>query len=196
MSRNTKIILGVIVGLVLLCACVSVVSIYIFVNSAGEIIEQAVSFSEDPAEIAQTAREIVDYDLPPGYTEQMGMNLMGFKIVGFGPEGRTNQMIMLMEFPKFTNLSQEEMEQQMQQSLQQQTGRRSMDLEVVGTTTATIRDQTVEFTIREGTDEQGNRMRQVSGVFEGKNGLVLLMAMGNAQTWDQQAIDDFIGSLR
>ena len=196
MSRTAKITIGVIVGLVLLCVCVSLGSVFIFVRSAGDIIEESVSMAENPAEIAPIAQSIVQYDLPAGYTERMGMNLLGFKIVGFGPTENNNQMIMLMEMPKFSGMSQAEMEQQLRQSIQQQTGRRTTQFKVVDEIDKTIRDQSVTFTISEGIDEDGNTMRQMSGVFEGENGVVLLMAMGNAKTWNQGPVDSFIDSLR
>jgi hypothetical protein len=46
-------------------------------------------------------------------------------------------------------------------------------------------------------DEAGNEIRQVmSGVFEGKAGLVLLAFKGAVESWTQTGVDYFIQSIR
>jgi hypothetical protein len=199
MSRTTKIILGVVIGLLLLCVCVGVVAA-IVLKSGGSLVEQAVSkgmsISEKPEEVAKTAQGIAEYKLPAGYKEMFGMSFFGFDMVAFGAANDKNQVIMLMQFPQSVQLSQAEMEKQMEQAFQQQTGKKGMNLKVTGQTTKNIRDQQVKLTIREGTDSDGKALRQMSGTFKGKGGLVLLMIIGTPQAWNQGAIDAFIASLR
>jgi ribosomal protein S6E (S10) len=197
MSRNTTIAISVIAGLVFLCICVGIIA-YVALNRAGQVVGEAVegAIADDPAEVAQIAQGIVEYKLPPGYREQFGMSFFGFDMVAFGPAESTDQMIMLMQFPESAGLNQAEMEQQMKQSLQQQRGRQDIPMQEVDQVQRTIRDQTVTLTISEGTDSDGTAMRQMSGVFQGKNGAVLLMIVSKKQNWDQQAIDAFMTSLR
>lgn len=194
MSRNTKIIIGIIVGLVVVCICAGGIGAFFLLRTAGNVMEQATM--TEPDQIAEVAQAIAKYDLPPGYSEQFGMSLFGFDVVGFGPSSGSGQAIMMMQFPSGIGMDQEQMEQQLQQSMQQQFGRQDFNLSVVDETTTTIRDQPVTLTVREGTDNDGNAMRQVSGVFSGQDGPVLLMIMGAPQNWDQGAIDSFIGSIR
>ena len=59
-----------------------------------------------------------------------------------------------------------------------------------------IRGEEVEVTIFEGSDQNGNILRQLITTFPGKDGTAMLMIMGPAQAWDQNLIDDFIESLR
>ena len=48
----------------------------------------------------------------------------------------------------------------------------------------------------EGTDDQGNRMRQVIGVFETKDGGPgMLMIIGSQDNWDEGGISRFLNSL-
>lgn len=197
MSRNTKIALGIIVGLVFLCICVGVIA-YVALNRAGQVVGEAVegAIADDPAEVAQIAQGIVEYKLPPGYREKFGMSFFGFDMVAFGPAESTDQMIMLMQFPESAGLNQAEMEQQMKQSLQQQRGQQNIEMQIVDQIQRTIRDQTVTLTVSEGTDSDGTVMRQMSGVFQGKNGMVLLMIVNEKQHWDQGIADAFIASLR
>lgn len=191
MTRNTKIVIAVVVVLALLCIC-GCAAAFFFLQSAGQFLER--SAVTNPAEVATIGDSIADYQLPPGYSEQFGMNLFGFSIVGFTDQ--TEQMlIMLMQFPEFAGLSQEEMEQQMRKSVQQQAGIGDAQLEPVDQTTATIRDQNVQLTISEGTDSNGRSVRQVTGVFQGRGGPTLLMIMGPIDGWDQAAVDSFLASL-
>ncbi len=199
MSRTTKIILWVVVGLLLVCVCVGVVGV-IALRSGGSLVEQIVSkgmsISEKPEEVAKTAQGIADYKLPAGYKEMFGMSFFGFDMVAFGAANDKSQVIMLMQFPQSVQMSQDEMEKQMEQAFQQQTGKKGMNLKVTGQTTKNIRDQQVNLTIREGADSDGQAVRQMSGMFKGKSGMVLLMIIGTPQTWNQGAIDAFIASLR
>ena len=194
MSRGTKIAIGIVGGLAVLCICVAVI-FFVAAGSVGSMMTQAIT--EQPDQVAELAQEMVDYTLPAGYSEQFGMSFFGFNLVAFGT-GRSsdNQMLVLMQFPQALGLDQAQMERQMQQSLEQQTGQRNTSLEVVEETTTIIRDQTVRLTIREGSDSNGVTMRQMTGTFQGKEGGVLLMIMGRTQDWDQAAVDAFIASLR
>ena len=194
MDRNTKIALGIVGGLVLLCICVSIIA-YFVLNRAGQAIGEA--FTDDPAKVAETAKGMVDYDLPPGYREVFGMSFFGFDMVAFAlADSPESQMIMLMQFPASAEMNQAQMEQQMKQSLQQQRGQQDIPMQMVDQKEVTIRDQTVTMTVSEGTDSNGAVMRQMVGVFEGKNGPVFLMIQGHKQRWDQGAVDAFIASLR
>jgi hypothetical protein len=195
MSRTTKIILAIIASLVMLCICIGVVA-FIALRQAGQTLEQA--GTEDPAEVAKIARSIVKYELPAGYYGQVGATFFGFKMAAFiPPENFDGPVIMLMQVPRYFGLSQAEMEQQLQQMLQQETetGKQPIQMQVVDQMDRTIRDQTVTLTINEGTESDGTIMRQMSGVFQGKNGMVLLMIAGEKQHWDQGIADAFIASL-
>ncbi len=194
MSRNAKIIIGIIAGLVVLCLCVSVLGFFAL-RSAGSLMLQAMDLSEEPQEVANIAQGIVEYELPAGYSEQFGMSFFGFDVAAFGTGNSNDPIIMLMQFPQETGLSQAEMEQQMRQAVQGQLGQQYSEMPVVDQQTIIVRDQEVTLTVREGTGEDGTTIRQLTGVFQGKDGVVMLMIVGNQQNWDQGAIDTFLNSL-
>src|SRR5512135_1606608 len=79
MSRNMKIVLGVVAGLLLL-GCLGVMAM-------GFLGARMFSGAMDPAKAGQVAAQIADYHLPQGYREVMGLDLMGAKTVVIGPEG-------------------------------------------------------------------------------------------------------------
>ncbi len=194
MSRNTKIVLGIVAVLLVLCICLCGIS-FIALQSAGQFLQQAVV--TDATQVASTGADIAEYEVPAGYDEQFGMSLFGFSLVGFSTgQGENAGLIMLMQFPEFAGLSQEEMEQQLRQSIQQQTDMGDLQLEPVDQLTRTIRDQEVALTVSEGTTSEGERVRQITGVFQGRGGPTLLMVLGPVDGWDQAGVDAFISSIR
>jgi hypothetical protein len=150
----------------------------------------------DPESASRAAHEIADYELPDGYQERMAMDIMFYSFVMIGPESYNvdKPIIMLAQFQ--AGVDQEQMEQQLRQSFEQQSGNRGMDMRLVEVKKATIRGDETEIAIYEGTDGNGNTMRQLITSFPGKGGTAMLMITGDAQEWDQDIIDDFIESIR
>ena len=179
----------------LFCLCAVAVMLFVFYR-VGKQIQEGVQ--TDPESASKAAHEIIDsYELPAGYREQMAMKILTYSIVMIGPdfEGDLNgPLIMLAQFE--AGVSQEQMEQQMRQSFEQQMGRRGMKLQLVEVKKATIRGEETEISIYEGTDENGDAVRQVITAFPGKDGTAMLFVMGDVQSWDQQVVDDFIASIR
>ena len=190
MSRNAKIALG-IVGAVLLLCCVGAVATTLL----GRFVLNR-SIATEPEKAAQIGDEIADYDVPAGYSERLAMSLGTIEWVAIAPDtGTTGATIMLMQF--LSNLSDpEQMRRQMEQSLEQQSSNRNIEMVEVGQEEVTIKGETVTLIIREGTDENGNTLRQVSGVSTGKKGPAMIMIMGDTDRWDQDAVDEFINSIR
>ena len=192
MSRNTKIVLGIVAAVLLMCVCVCAVG-FLALQSMGQFLVQ--STVTQPGEVAAIGDSIVTYELPPGYSEQFGMQLFGFSVVAFADEAE-DSLILLMQFPEFAGLDQAQMETQLREAIQEQTQTGDLDLQRIDQETVTIRDQEVVLAISEGTDEEGNEIRQITGVFEGRSGPTLLMILGPMDTWDQGAINAFLNSLR
>ncbi len=192
MSRGLKIAL-VILAIILFCCCVAGLGTTLL---GARIFGRAII--TDPDRAKAIGGEIAGYDLPPGYEEMFAMNVVGIKMVAIGPAAPTSNamMIMLMQFPAGVEVSREEVERQMEQALAQQTGLGSANLQVIGQEQVTIKGEPVTLTIREGTAEDGVRLRQVTGIFQGKGGPTMLMVMGEAATWNQPMLDRFIASIR
>ena len=181
--------LGVVAAL---CICAAIVG-YISLNYLGKKVGQAIQ--TDPAQVAQVADKIADFDLPPGYDLAMSMSFVGYDVVIITPSGSSANAttIMLMQTAGLSGADPEQLQQQMQQAMQQQTGQSGPTV-VVETRQETIRGQQVTVTISE-TQSQGFTLRQLMTFFEGKNGLVILMIQGPAQSWDEKVIEDFLQSI-
>lgn len=193
MSRNAKIILGVLGGLFLLCVCTSIAG-WFALRRAGEALESSVT--EEPAEVAALAEQIVEYELPPGYQEAFGMSLFSFDMVAFAPIGGDNgPSIMLMQLPPSVQMDQEEMERQLEQAMQNPNQQNAQNMQIVEERTITIRGQDVPLVTREGSTDDGGSLRQSTALFMGKKGTTMLMIAGSPEVWDQELLDTFIASL-
>jgi hypothetical protein len=198
MSRTTKIVLGIIGGLAVICVLV-IIGVVVAVSVMGEKIVDDMMI-EDPAEVAEAASKIVDYDLPPGYEEQMVMNVFIGKILAIGPEGQSDApMIMIMQISSMmasSETDQEQFRQQMQQSMQRQARQSEIDLELVDQSEVEIAGQEVTLTTYEGKNEYGPIRQVVSDLFEVNDSLLMLMIMGDPASWPESDIEDFVASIR
>lgn len=190
-NRNIWIAVGV-VSVLCLAACVVG---YFVIRQVGTQFGEA--FKTDPADVAAVGGKIVQYDVPPGYSEQMAMSIMMYDMVILAPAqpGSNSMMIMLMQFSGGAGMNQEQMQEQVRQSFEQQSGQRGVPMKVVETRQETIRGEQVMVTISEGT-AQNVTMRQLMTVFTGKGGPTVLMIQGSVSDWDEELIFDFIRSIR
>lgn len=192
MAKSTRIILS-IVGAVLFLCCVAGLGLALL---GSRLATRAVV--SDPTRVAAIREQIVSYRLPDGYEEMFASDILGMKVVAIGPsDSRTNLLIiMLMQLPAAMNADQADLRRQMEAALTQQTGFGTADLSVVGTERAVILDQDITLTVREGRAGGGETLRQVSGLFDGPNGMVFLFVTGAAETWDRQLLERFIASIQ
>ena len=191
-SRGMRVAL-IIIAIALFLCCVAGLGVTLLgTRLAGR------ALITNPDRVQTVGSQIADYDVPPGYEQMFAMNMMGIKLVAIGPSSVTRDlmMIMLMQFPPGIEVSQQEMERQVEQALARQTGLNSADMVSVGQEETTIKGETVSLTVREGITNRGDRMRQITGLFKGKGGPAILMVMGEVETWDQAMVDNFFASIR
>ena len=179
----------------LFCLCAVVALVFVFYR-VGKTVQDSVQ--TDPQTVKDAALEIVDaYELPPGYEGKMSMNVMVYSFVMFGPSETVDlrkPFFLLAQFE--AGVSQEQMEQQLRQSIEQQMGQRGIKLELVEVKKAVIRGRETEIAVYEGVDEQGDPVRQEVTTFPGKNGSAMLLVMGDKREWDQKTVDAFIASIQ
>lgn len=194
-SKNPNKWIWIGLGVALfLCCCAAAAAILVF-GGIGRSIQEGMT--TDPQSISKTLREMVDYDLPDGYQERLGMDFGFYTIAMIGPVSYVSDepLILFAQFSGF-GMSQEQMEQQLRQSFEQQSGRRGLEMRLVDVRQMTIRGNETDVAIYEGADDSGVAMRQLIASFPGKEGTVILMVMGDPSAWDAQVIDDFILSIR
>ncbi len=195
-KKSNKWIWWALGGAALFCICAVGVAVFLFAR-VGQQIEKGMK--TDPASAAKAGHAIADYTLPPGYQEQMAMDLFIYNMVFIAPSstGSTyssgKPIIMLAQFK--AGADQQQMQQQIQQSFEQQSGQRGYSMKVVETKKMTIRGQEVTVITYEGTGENGAVLRQLITSFPGKGGTAMLMIMGEPQQWNKEEIDAFLASI-
>ena len=125
------------------------------------------------------------------------MSIMMYDLVMIGPEGpaSNSMLIMLMQFNGDIGMTEEQMQQQVRQSFEQQSGQRGVQMTVVETREETIRGEQVSIIVSEGSSE-GVTMRQWMTVFTGNGGPTVMMIQGMTGDWDEDLLLDFIHSIR
>jgi hypothetical protein len=183
----------ILLAIALFCCCVTGLgATWLGTRLAGR------ALITNPTRVQAVGSQIADYDVPPGYAELFAMNMMGVKLVAIGPSSvpADFMMVMLMQFPPGMDVSQGEMERQIEQALARQTGLGNADMTSMGQEETTIRGKPVILTVREGVTDRSETLRQVTGLFEGKGGPAILMISGDVTAWDQAMVDEFIASIR
>ena len=199
MNRTAKIVLAIL-GVSLLVCCIGTFAVIRFApqilgGTLEGLAEGAVA--DTPEEAAAVGQEILTYDTPAGYREEMAVEMLGIKMVMIAPEGDGQMVIMLMEFPEAMAGSEAQMRRQMEDALEDQGIGAGGSMAEVGTRDVVIGGEMTTLTIVEGTGENGEAFRQVSGPFSGGDGaLGMVMIMGPVAGWDDRAVDEFLDSMR
>jgi hypothetical protein len=185
------IVLGVVAALLLVCCIGGVVAF----NMGGQFIAGAVV--ESPEEAAQLGHEILDYTLPAGYQESGAINLFGNTFVIIQSQTSPQGMVfMLGRFNPDLAGNEQQMQQQLRESLAQQSDTSTNEVAQVSSEDITVNGETTTMTIYEGTSEQGEQIRQVIVPFGTGEGPGMLLIMAPLDEWDQEAVDAFLNSVR
>ena len=181
--------LGILAAICVLCCGAAVLGTVLL----GKFGSDATKSLTSPQAGKAIAAKIADYDLPAGYKESGGLDMVYQMVVITSSSSRMS--IILMQFPSGVSATEEEMERQMQSSLNQQ--QNNYTWTQVEERKVTIKGKEVTINVQEGTSTSSYyTMRREIGVFQGKQGLVMLMAMGDASDWDGASLDQFLASIR
>jgi hypothetical protein len=186
MAKELKIGLAVLLSILGVLAAVSVIGSFVQRNFAVN------GMTKDKAEVEASAKTIADYALPSGYAPAMAMTMDGFKAASFHDVTNTGA-ILFLQIPETAN----------EQQIEQTTNRALARQELNGTVkwspseqkTVTIAGQPVVVKMAAGKDDNGNAMTSLRGVFAGKRGRVVVFVLGSANSWPQEKLDAFLGSL-
>jgi len=202
MSTTAKvlIILCVVFGglLVLCCGGMALVG-YKFTSEMKE------SMSQDPQAIAAKTEEIARIDVPAGLAPQasfdMKIPLTDQRLMVWVVYADKKSDSMLMLFAMGETLAQQnqaQMRQSIDQSLQQQNMQQEqITVDESYTKELEINGQPATFVIQKGTGKDSQTRRiQVSGVFQGKTGPVMLMLNVDAEKFSEEEIVKMLESIQ
>ena len=204
MSTSMKVVLGLLIacGFLVLICCGG----FIWLGN-----QFANSVTEDPAEIAKIQEEITAIEipegLPPGFGMSFNLGVMNMQMAGYGAdapedieggaeEGEIDAEVLLLMQMQVQGQSDDDMRREFQQQAQQHGGE-DVQLTEMDTRTFTINGVECDFTFAKGVAEESEEpIRQVSGVFPGRNGTAFLFYMVPEEQWDEERTVDIIQSLK
>ncbi len=195
MSRNTKIVLLIVSSLLLTCACVCLAGILLVPRMVSSTMSGLATPENRESQAKKVGAQIADYVVPPGYAEEMGMDLFFEKIVMLGPTNQRGPVIMMLQM-NVPTASREQLEEQMRQAFANQYSGAGL-YEPAGEHTVTLKGQPMTLAVSESSSDSSTyAMRQAQGVFQGKGGIVMVMVTGKVEEWNWKPIDDFLTSIR
>jgi hypothetical protein len=149
---------------------------------------------EDPKYAAQVAHTMIDYDLPPGYQEQSAMQVKTYyNLAIIASNDHPSDLIAIQ--PASDLLMDSEWGESSLERAAQEIGDLRYQTHTVSVQDWVIRNQPSRVRILEGQDEDGIAIRQALSAFNGKNGNVLVIIVGDIETWDQAMVDQFLSSI-
>ena len=202
MSTGTKvlIILGIVFLVLVLLCCGGGVA---FFWAGASYMEDAIS--DDPEVVRRVTGEIVDIDVPEKLEPKMSMDFtvpftddrfMVMVIYGDQAEGSA---VMLASFGEaFAGQGEAQMRQQMEQSRREQGlgPDPGMGPQQVDEREIEVRGEPVKFMFATTEDpESGEKRIQVTGMFEGKTGPVMIMVFADPERLSEEEIVQMLESI-
>ncbi len=204
MSKNTKIILGIVLGIVVICGIVAIAGV-IGVGLIGKSVADGSLYTDDPEKLAEEASKILSYELPDGYREQALMNIIVGKMLMISQSDLSNSdyttpVIVIMQLSSLIadgSTSQEDFQRQMEQNMTTTSGGEQLDLELVEEKTMTIAGQETPLLVYEGTNSKGVEVREITtGLFEVNGKSVMVMITGQKSNWPEEDMNAFLSSIQ
>jgi hypothetical protein len=192
MSGTTKVILGIIIGLVIVCLATAAGGVLLF-RSAGRAIGQ--SLESDAGQAVEIASKIAEYQLPEDFQNVMSMDVGGFSMVAYTGTDKHSH-IYFFQMPKGVHVNEEDMAGKVEVVLPDDWNGRRSKAQIVDHVQGTIAGQDVTLVITEGTNHEGQAFRQVGTSFDGKNGQTFVVFSRPTSTWDQVEVDAFLASIK
>jgi hypothetical protein len=185
----------------LACGCLAAIVAMLIGGVAVYKLKQM--FITSPAAVEQNLAETLECEVPSGYAGMFGMNMAGVKMSMIAPSGTmmgNNQvplMIIAMQLPPGSDSAQAKRQMQQQMS-QGGMSSGSMAVEKEDSITVTIRGEEVQAQSSVGV-QNGQKMRQVVVMIDKSSSdptQVMLMFMGTDGSFDQEAMDAFVASIK
>lgn len=191
MSTTMKVILGILIGGMLVCALAGA-GAYLALHATGRMLDRAVQ--DDPANVGQIAASIANYALPDGFDSGVAMQAAGMAFVSHtGADGHSHAMF--FQLPSGVHVDQAEIERQFKQTAGKgQVGDRQV--QVVDQIETIICGQQTVVVISEGVNSDGQIFREATATFDGRGGQALVVYEAPVSAWDQATVDAFFASIQ
>jgi len=192
--KRVAILLGGLLGFCLLCGLIGMLAGKPLLTTLRGML-----WETDPEKVTAIGHELLDYQLPAGYREQMGLRLQGTPdVVIIDRDGNPADFYFCLELEtlKANSPENQEFRSEIEVAWTRQIGSHEYNTESVGTRELTVRGAPVTFSVREGTDEAGTPVRQLVGVIAGKSGDVVVIITGHIESWNEELLTEFTSGIR
>lgn len=186
MSRNTKILLGVVAGIVvvgLLCMAVTLLA-------GGALVGGLLSYvGLSPQRVEMTAAEIAQFDLPAGFRSGVSTDVAGVRVVTYeGDDGHSN--ITVVQMPGWESADLAQIREQLNiEGWSQETAQ-------VEQRTLTIGGAPAVVSIGEGVNNEGQPFRAAAAVVDLSSGTTVIVFERPLASWDDAEMVRFFESFR
>ena len=191
MSKNTKIIIGVIAGVLVLCIIACGVTALTLGWFGQRVVTNAVVEGEDTG---STQAEIAEISMPERFTAGGGVSLLGIKMVVY-ESTNPNEVAVLMQMPVQSEINDETV-RQLQEGMGRSSNRNFTNMKTIETRDVVVRGEPGQVIIQEGTDDQGNKYRLMLTAFQGQSGIAMLMIGAPTADYNQAEYDAVVESIR
>lgn len=145
--------------------------------------------------VGKTSSLIADFAPPPGYAPEFGLHALGYTVVAYnsGDSGGHLYLVQAGEDADDTMMS------TLEETLAKLVPGYSLDssqMRVVEQRPFTIRNQSITLTVSEGAKWGNEQVRQVTAVFQDKEGPTLLTLLEPVSQWDEAEVETFLSSIR
>ena len=141
--------------------------------------------------VAKAAAQIAAFELPPGYEPEFGLHALGYTVVAYNPGDDRSHLYLIQSEEAAGGAALERVLQELVPGSQDAKTR----MTVREQRPFTLRDQPVTLIISTGTNGAGEAIQQLTTLFQGKNGPVLLVLSEPVARWNQATIDTFLASI-
>ncbi len=191
MNNSRNIILGVVVGMIVLCVGVAVVGFVLFRSTAQAL---GSAMETDARKVTEISGSIADYDLPARFGNGYAAHIAGFTVVGYtGNDGHSH--IYFVQIPAGVKIDQGEIERQLDQAAGKPRSNHQ-SAQVVDQIPATINGQETTLVVSDGINSDGEPFREGSAMFQGRAGQTLVVYEAPVSSWNQAEVDTFLASIR
>lgn len=196
MSNTAKVIIvvGAVggVGLVLCCG-----GLWWFGMRAQQLVRDVMpNITNNPAEIRKITDSMVSIEIPESWQPVMGMeSKIAFAMVVYSPDQNPQSRVLTLMQVTARGANQQQMQQQMRMQSSQQGMSQEITIKSSETRTFTIDGDERDFLFAVGANRNGDTVHQVTGVFPGRNGTVMLVLIEKDDDWDEAAVVKMIESI-
>jgi hypothetical protein len=200
-GAKTLLIVGIIFGLLALLCCGGLVGSAIYMGSYFKD-----AMSQDPTVIAERTAEFVEIEIPSQLSPTMSLDMtIPFSDeplmvwVVYADEPSNSRLMMASLGPVMAQQNPDDVRNQLEQSMRQQgvTAGEGVDEWEESVKEIEVRGEPVvfNFAVGENLDTETQRI-EVTGMFQGQSGPVMLILSADAQVIDEEAVVEMIESIK